>query len=48
MAVLRDSDGPVPRGQLDAAWPDAAQRERCLASLIADGLVTRAADSYRL
>ena len=38
LAILRDSDGPVPPARLDAAWPDAAQRSRALASLIADGL----------
>jgi A/G-specific adenine glycosylase len=38
LAVLRDADGPVSRGQLDAAWPGPAQRARALASLIADGL----------
>lgn len=39
LAVLRDADGPVERARLDQAWNDAAQRERCLASLIEDGLV---------
>ena len=39
MAVLRDEDGPVSRGRLDAAWSDVRQRERALASLLADGLV---------
>jgi A/G-specific adenine glycosylase len=38
LAVLRDADGPVPAARLDAAWPDPQQRERALASLIADGL----------
>ena len=38
LAILRDSDGPVPAARLDAAWPDAAQRSRALASLITDGL----------
>jgi A/G-specific adenine glycosylase len=38
LAILRDSDGPVPPAHLDAAWPDAAQRSRALASLITDGL----------
>ncbi|NNG37942.1 A/G-specific adenine glycosylase [Flexivirga sp. ID2601S] len=37
--VLRDASGPVPRSKLDVVWPDAAQRDRCLASLIEDGLV---------
>ena len=30
LGVLRDSDGPVHRSRLDAAWPAAEQRERCL------------------
>jgi A/G-specific adenine glycosylase len=38
LAILRDADGPVPAARLDAAWPDAAQRSRALASLITDGL----------
>jgi A/G-specific adenine glycosylase len=38
LAVLRDADGPVPAARLDAAWPDAQQRGRALASLVADGL----------
>jgi A/G-specific adenine glycosylase len=38
LAVLRDSGGPVPAARLDAAWPDPRQRERALASLVADGL----------
>jgi A/G-specific adenine glycosylase len=38
LAILRDTDGPVPRTRLDAAWPDDAQRTRALASLITDGL----------
>jgi A/G-specific adenine glycosylase len=38
LAVLRESDGPVPAALLDAAWADASQRARSLASLVADGL----------
>jgi A/G-specific adenine glycosylase len=38
LAVLRDADEPVPAARLDAAWPDPEQRERALASLLADGL----------
>jgi len=38
LAVLRDADEPVPAARLDAAWPDAPQRTRALASLVADGL----------
>ncbi|MDI6909470.1 A/G-specific adenine glycosylase [Nocardioides sp.] len=39
LAVLREDDGPVHRSRLDAAWSEEAQRVRCLASLVADGLV---------
>lgn len=37
--VLRAEHGPVSRAQLDAAWHEATQRDRCLASLLEDGLV---------
>ncbi|GAA2568017.1 A/G-specific adenine glycosylase [Pseudonocardia hydrocarbonoxydans] len=36
--VLRGTAEPVPRAALDAAWPDAPQRDRCLHSLLVDGL----------
>jgi len=40
LAVLRATREPVPAGAVDAAWStDDAQRERCLDSLVADGLV---------
>ena len=39
LAVLRSADEPVSADELTAAWSDPAQRERALASLIADGLV---------
>ncbi|KAA1428303.1 A/G-specific adenine glycosylase [Nocardioides antri] len=42
LAVLRDAPGSVPKPRLDAVWDDDAQRERCLASLLADGLVVAA------
>ena len=49
LAVLRDSDGPVHRSSLEAVWSEAAQRERCLAGLVDDGLVARlSADTYAL
>ncbi len=41
LAVLRDSEGPVHRSRLDEAWAPEEQRVRCLASLVADGLVVR-------
>ena len=40
MDVLRGQDGPATRAQLDAAWHDEEQRDRCLRSLLTDGLVT--------
>jgi A/G-specific adenine glycosylase len=49
MAVLREADGPVHRSRLEAVWPEGPQRDRCLRSLLDDGLVTQAAaDSYTL
>jgi A/G-specific adenine glycosylase len=44
MDVLRDTDGPVRRRQLDVVWADAPQRDRCLGSLLVDGLVEQTAD----
>jgi A/G-specific adenine glycosylase len=41
LAVLRDSEEPVHRTRLEAAWAQAAQRGRCLAGLVEDGLVVR-------
>jgi A/G-specific adenine glycosylase len=37
--VLRDTDGPVTRARLDVVWADAGQRDRCLDSLLVDGLM---------
>ena len=49
MAVLRSSDRPVPQAELAQCWDDRAQRERCLDSLVADGLVEPIAGArYRL
>jgi len=39
MAELRASDVPVTAAELALVWPDAAQRDRALDSLLADGLV---------
>jgi A/G-specific adenine glycosylase len=40
LAVLRATNGPVTAGGVDAAWTtDDAQRDRCLGSLVTDGLV---------
>jgi A/G-specific adenine glycosylase len=49
LAVLRESDGPVHVSRLEAAWSEEAQRSRCLASLLEDGLMVRSgAGSYAL
>ena len=40
LAVLRTTKEPVTAGEVDTAWStDAAQRDRCLDSLVTDGLV---------
>lgn len=39
MALLRDALEPAPAHAVAAVWPDDEQRDRCLASLLADGLV---------
>ncbi|MGH3764968.1 MAG: A/G-specific adenine glycosylase [Pseudonocardiaceae bacterium] len=42
--VLRAAPDPVPRAHLDAVWRDATQRDRCLGSLLVDGLVEQTHD----
>jgi A/G-specific adenine glycosylase len=42
--VLRGAPGPVEQPELDAVWTDAAQRSRCLDSLLVDGLVVQTDD----
>ena len=45
MDVLRGSEVPVTRAQLDVAWlTDTIQRDRALDSLLADGLVAKTSD----
>jgi A/G-specific adenine glycosylase len=44
LKVLRDAPGPVRRAELDMVWADAAQRDRCLLSLLDDGLVEQLGD----
>ena len=39
LGVVRNADGPVPRGRLDAEWHLPEQRDRALAGLLADGLL---------
>lgn len=49
LAELRASDIPVTAAEIGLVWADVAQRERSLASLIADGLVQETADgTYEL
>lgn len=42
--VLRAAADPVPRVRLDAVWRDVVQRDRCLGSLLIDGLVEPTVD----
>lgn len=44
LEVLRGDEAPVHRSRLDAAWHDAPQRDRCLESLVTDGLAVRVTD----
>lgn len=44
LEVLRGSPEPVERAALDTAWADAAQRARCLDSLLVDGLAEQLDD----
>ena len=48
LAVLRGADDPVPPSDLEPAWLPAEQRDRALASLLADGLVVLDGGDYRL
>ena len=50
LAVLRATTEPVTTGELDAVWSaDDAQRDRCLDSLVTDGLVEPlSGDRFRL
>jgi A/G-specific adenine glycosylase len=49
LAVLRDSDGPVPPQRLSEVWDEPVQRARALDGLVADGLVDPLPDgSYAL
>nr|WP_144765619.1 A/G-specific adenine glycosylase [Curtobacterium sp. 9128] len=49
MAELRASDVPVTTAEIAMVWPDTAQRDRALASLVRDGLaVGDDATGYRL
>ncbi len=48
MAVLRESDGPVPGGMLARALPDPGDFDRIVAGLVRDGLVAADGDAFSL
>ncbi len=48
MAELRASDMPVTATEITAVWPASEQRERALASLLADGLAVASPEGYAL
>ncbi|WP_313277789.1 A/G-specific adenine glycosylase [Timonella senegalensis] len=48
MKLLREAHGPVLGAQVDLVWPDAAQLERCVGSLIEDGLIEQDGEAYSL
>lgn len=48
MAELRASEVPVTAAELETTWNDAVQRDRALASLLADGLVVALDGTYEL
>jgi A/G-specific adenine glycosylase len=48
MAVVRESEGAVPKARLDLAWSDDPQRARCLESLLTDGLLVQSPAGYAL
>ncbi|KRC50554.1 adenine glycosylase [Leifsonia sp. Root227] len=48
LAELRASHIPVSAAELEAVWPDAAQRDRALAGLLADGLAVAVDAGYTL
>ncbi|PXY31150.1 A/G-specific adenine glycosylase [Prauserella muralis] len=44
LEVLRSTSEPVEKSRLDIVWSQAGQRDRCLDSLLVDGLVEQTAD----
>lgn len=48
MAVLREASSPVPRPDLAPLWPDAAQLDRCIASLLEDHLAEESSGGLHL
>ena len=48
MALAREAEGAVSARVMQRAWPGVDQRERCLGSLVADGLLVASDDGYAL
>ena len=48
MALARDAEGTVSTHGMERAWPDEAQRVRCLGSLVDDGLLVAVTGGYAL
>ena len=42
--VLRGAEGPVEKARLDLVWHESGQRDRCLDSLLVDGLLEQTRD----
>jgi A/G-specific adenine glycosylase len=45
---VRESTGPVTRGEITPLWPDALQLDRAIISLLDDGLIVRSGDALSL
>jgi A/G-specific adenine glycosylase len=48
MTLVRESAGPVSAGRMTRAWPSGPQRNRCLETLLDDGLLVRSEAGYAL
>lgn len=48
LGAVREAGGVVPDAVLGLTWPEAEQRERALATLVADGLLVSRDDGYAL
>lgn len=48
MKLLREAHSPVLRAQIDLVWPDKVQLERCVVSLIEDGLAEQDGEAFSL
>jgi len=48
LALLRESDHPLPSAEIDGLWPDSHQLSRARDSLLADGLIVRAGSCFSL